>query len=308
MKYSIVIICFFAGVATCLSQDTITYFNEYREKVCCKDSAFITRIGKYDQGIYDGDIVDYYPSGKICMEGAYSNWIPNGFYKWYFKNGKKMCAGSYLKHSDNEFEISSGWDSLGNKTVKNGMGYFKWYNSYNGKVSAEGKYFQGKRDSLWIFYNIDGTKIEETIYKAGVPTVVNMWDQKTGTRQLVKDGNGELIDYYKNGQLKYQGVYKSGEKEGEWVWFFYDGKTRVTGEYSKGKANGKLAYYYDNGKVRKEGIMKDGKWNGPCTWYYTDGKISCKGGYTNGEQSGLWIWYNTEGTEKSRWDYQTGNK
>jgi antitoxin component YwqK of YwqJK toxin-antitoxin module len=302
MKYNITLFFFFFIIFAIPAQDTITYLNEYREKVCCKDSAFFTRMGKYDQGIYDGEIIDYLPSGKIYMVGAYQNWLPAGFYKYYFGNGEKMCTGSYLKHADDEFKILNGWDSLGNKTVKNGNGHFKWHNPYNGKISAEGNYQNGSKEGLWILYNLNGIKIEERMHTTGVDSLLNSWD-KTGNKQLIKDGNGEALDYHKNGIVKYQGLYKDGKKEGDWIWYHPEGGIKTKMTYIKGKMNGTNYYYYDNGKLRKEIIFKDGKMNGPVTWYYTDGVVSCKGAYKDDEKSGTYIWYGPTGMEKGHFDY-----
>jgi antitoxin component YwqK of YwqJK toxin-antitoxin module len=302
MKYIITLFLVFLVAFTISAQDTITYLNEYREKVCCKDSAFFTRIGKYDHGIYDGEITDYLPSGQIYMNGYYQNWIPEGFYKFYFGNGEKMCTGSYLRNVYEEFKILNGWDSLGIKTVKNGNGYFKWYNPYNGKVSSEGNYKNGSKEGLWNYYDLNGIKIEESIHTSKVDSVLNSWDN-TGNKKMIIDGNGESIRYYKNGTIKYQGLYKEGKKEGDWIWYHPDGIIRLKITYVKGKFNGIYSYYYDNGQLRKKSTYKDGKMNGPITWYYTDGVMSCSGSYKDNEQSGTWIWYGPMGMEKSRFDY-----
>ena len=72
----------------------------------------------------------------------------------------------------------------------------------------------------------------------------------TGT---LKDGNGDLKDYYDNGSLFSISNYKEGYLNGEYKEFHLNGKNSVVGSY---KNNLKIGYWYTYNKrgleIKKE--------------------------------------------------------
>ena len=111
--------------------------------------------------------------------------------------------------------------------------------------------------------------------------------------------------FHKNGQLKEEGNYKAGLKEGlhrEWG----EGGIRILeGIYTKGKANGLMKWYHERGHLAGEGNMQDdirvGKWkicdveeNGFCIEAY----------FKNGKRDGIWK-INHEHARDKLWKEQT---
>jgi len=69
-------------------------------------------------------------------------------------------------------------------------------------------------------------------------------------------------EYYDNGELKFEGEYLNGERNGKGKEYYENGKLKFKGEYLNGKLNGKVKEYYYNGKLKFEGEYLNGERNG----------------------------------------------
>ena len=199
--------------------------------------------GEYIEGRKCGKGVEYHEcNGKIKFEGEYLNgkWW-NGI--WYNINGEK------------EYEISNGNGKIkeyySNGKIKfeceyvNGVliGKGKEYHEYNGEIKFEGEYFCGlKWNGTWKNFNgeIEG--------------------------QII-NGKGVIIDYYKNGELKYEIDYLNGEKSGKGTEYYNNGELRYEGKYFNGEKNGKGKEYYNDGQLLYKGEYLNGKINGEGKLY-----------------------------------------
>jgi len=95
-------------------------------------------------------------------------------------------------------------------------------------------------------------------------TVVNM---KMDNSKFDKDGKfkqGVHQEYFKNGSLSCEGIFKDGEKNGQWKYFLANGQLKAVGKYIKGKMTGEWKWYRENGKLLQIGSldndMKTGVW------------------------------------------------
>ena len=105
--------------------------------------------------------------------------------------------------------------------------------------------------------------------------------EQTILRRFREISNEKKYDY--DGELKFEGEYKNGEKDGKGK-EYDDDILRFEGEYLKGERNGK-GKEYDNGKLEFEGEYLNGeKWNGKGKEYYSDGKLKFGADYLNGER------------------------
>jgi antitoxin component YwqK of YwqJK toxin-antitoxin module len=79
----------------------------------------------------------------------------------------------------------------------------------------------------------------------------------------MKDGilEGERVNYFENGQLRYKGSYKNGLREGEWTFYHDNGQLYGKGSYKNGKKEGEWVDYRKDGTVNSErsGTFKNGK-------------------------------------------------
>ena len=70
---------------------------------------------------------------------------------------------------------------------------------------------------------------------------------------------GKFKENYATGQLKSEGKYKNGEKEGLLKGYRDTGKLKKEENYKAGKEEGLVKTYYDTGKLEEKEIYKNGK-------------------------------------------------
>jgi len=105
-------------------------------------------------------------------------------------------------------------------------------------------------------------------------------------RYWTEDGfnNGELIFYFKTGEIWKKGNLKEGKREGEFITYGYYGSQdiyhkRILQNYKNGKLHGEFIHYFDTGDVNMVGNYIYGKLEGNYTYYDKDGKIYWEGTY-----------------------------
>ena len=119
----------------------------------------------------------------------------------------------------------------------------------------------------------------------------------------LKDGNGKVKEYDRNGVLIFEGEYLNGVKNGKGKEYFYNGRLKYEGEYLNGKkwngliynlndnkestltnGNGYIKEYDYNGKLIFEGEYINWKRNGKAKDSYDKGKLKLVVEYLNGER------------------------
>jgi len=191
---------------------------------------------------------EYNAKGKILFEGEYLNgqrW--NGKFKEfnYFNQLIPKKFGYYI----NGEKIVKILDSNENKIygLKSIKGIIKQYGDYDILIYG-GEYSNGKRNGKGKEYNNKGELIFEGEYLNG-----QRW-------------NGIGKEYFKN-ELTFEGEYSKGEKLGKTsnilndvktrngylIEYYSNGNLKFEGEYINGKRNGKGKEYNDKGKLIFEG-------------------------------------------------------
>lgn len=61
--------------------------------------------------------------------------------------------------------------------------------------------------------------------------------------------SGVIIEYYKNGNKKYQTKYNNGKPSGKYLTWFKDGTKKAEGEYKDGQRVGLWKWYNEKGSV-----------------------------------------------------------
>ena len=74
------------------------------------------------------------------------------------------------------------------------------------------------------------------------------------------DGKVEGIatEWYKNGQKKSEGIFKSGKEQGEHKWYFDEGQIDQIVNFENGLAQGLVKMWFLSGKLKKESNFKNG--------------------------------------------------
>lgn len=111
--------------------------------------------------------------------------------------------------------------------------------------------------------------------------------------------------FYPNGQLKSEGQYQAGLKEGlhrEWQ---DNGVLSLEGFYTKGKAHGLMKWFHEGGHLAGSGNMLDGIRVGP--WMICDvaeNGFCIEANFKNGLRDGIWKIYHESARDKL-WKQQT---
>ena len=100
---------------------------------------------------------------------------------------------------------------------------------------------------------------------------------------LVGCGRNRLVDYYENGQKKWERAYKDRQLIGPVTW------------------------WYESGQIKKEFHHKHGgKMHGPATWWHENGQKILEKNYKDGKLDGPFIVWNEKGKEIRRENYKDG--
>ena len=214
--------------------------------------------------IYEGGFLNGRRNGKgkvfskggkqLEFEGEYLNGKRNGKGKEYlfcklkfegeYLNGKRWNGKSYGIRNNIIYEII------------NGKGYIKEYFN-NGILSFEGEYLNGQLNGKVKKYDFLGNLIFEGEYLNGIKWNGKKYDEKNNIIYEINNGKGnikkkgfiqygysifigeylkgETKEYYENGQLKFEGEYLNGKRNGEGKEYYEDGKLKFEGEYIKGE-------------------------------------------------------------------------
>ena len=87
------------------------------------------------------------------------------------------------------------------------------------------------------------------------------FDEESAIKEVFLDGklfSGVCVDYYDNGQKRYEGKFKNGKKDGRWITWYENGQKETEGYYTNWKEEGLWTEWYDNGQKMRERTYKDG--------------------------------------------------
>ena len=87
-----------------------------------------------------------------------------------------------------------------------------------------------------------------------------------------KDLAREVV-FYPEQQMKYEGEYRDGQRNGHWVYFYPNGKPWSEGTFKNGLSEGKRTVWYENGNKYYEGYYTAGKVTGKWCFYDENGKL-----------------------------------
>jgi membrane associated rhomboid family serine protease/antitoxin component YwqK of YwqJK toxin-antitoxin module len=147
-------------------------------------------------------LANYY---RIGNKDSLGRW--HGVVGDYYKNGRIQMKGKYLRD------------------MKDGI--FIYYSERNTYQSA-GRYSQERSIGKWENFHWNGA-LESEVYYGDETFTANVFDS-LGNPQVI-NGNGKSQQWYANGQLREEGEYRNGKKEGLWFGFRSDGKPYYKEEY-----------------------------------------------------------------------------
>ena len=125
--------------------------------------------------------------------------------------------------------------------------------------------------SILIGQNINYTKI----YPSGKPKIISYIVSKGVDRVRTEE-------YFGNGNLKKEGYYQFGNKQGKWKSYYSNGNLKKKENFNKDKLDGEMIKWYHNGKKKEKGIVRNGKREGIFFSWKEDGSLYSKRSFVNG--------------------------
>lgn len=180
-----------------------------------------------------------------------------GFWKSYYENGRLRYRGYFLNgtpvgemvkyYPDGLVQAKMNFDPSGK------ISYVKLFNE-QGKLVAEGKYFDKLKDSTWNYYSPDHGKLilSESFLHGKKNGISYKYYQNGKISELIEWNNdsefGKWEQYYENGDLRLKCAHSEGKRSGIFQ-SFYPGKIiSISGEYKNGLMNGKWTYFNEKGE------------------------------------------------------------
>ena len=180
-----------------------------------------------------------------------------------------------------------------------------------------------------LVYNEDGQI--DTIEKYEYGSLIYLWDE-------IDFSNADSYNknYYRNGNIEYEGIMIDGKKNGVWNHYSREGNILTSRTFINGQPNGywidynhnedinniscnglefwngKMTEFHSNGNKIKEMVISNGKLDGVYTIYYyqkeNSDKINIQGAYYQGKKNGRWVWYSPKGKIAKYESYANGVK
>jgi antitoxin component YwqK of YwqJK toxin-antitoxin module len=195
------------------------------EKIVEKFDDETTRVER-DIAVYsdnhfeaEGSYREFYPNGKVFVEGQFKNGRQNGEWTFYFDNGKLNRKATYKDGKpDGPREIFRADGTLTAKRgFTNGLRDGDWitYDDTGKKPIAEEHWDNGKEDGTWKYWHPNGKLRQEIGLKQGKRHGVSTeWDDK--------------------GEKRFEATFVDGKLHGT-ATRWYPGGRRIVQKYEEGK-------------------------------------------------------------------------
>ena len=205
--------------------------------------------------IFEGEIVNGKKNGKGKEDIEFGNLYEGEFLDGK-RNGKGREVDGYDLIFEGEYLNGKRWNGIGyyfkeKYDWKGGKAFMKEYNR-NNSLYFEGQYINGERNGKGKEYDFN-VIIFEGEYLNGKRWNGKGYDANQNICYELKDGNGYVKEYDDLGNLKFEGKYLNGMKNGKWKEYAFD-VLIFEGKYLNGMKNGKgKEYDINNGELIFDG-------------------------------------------------------
>ncbi|MBC7864891.1 MAG: TonB family protein [Bacteroidia bacterium] len=290
------------------------YKNEKKDGTWVKyeNTGKLKEVYNYKDGSKEGTYILFDVYGNPTREGRISKGYFTGI-EYQYENGILWKKHKYLKPlATNEGLLDQPYPIV--------VVFETEYDLNTGLMRNEGKVVEGKKDSVWKWYDEKGNI-------KGIETL------------LLGKKNGISQRFYANGQLAESAFFLKGEMDGTRLMLTENGDTTEYGNYTKGRRNGffiiheslrikdlgndQKEYFvrgnytdgymngnfilkYPNGKIASNENYVGGKLNGNRKLFYPGGKISYEANYVNFKLNGKELRYYENGNPRQLTEYVNG--
>jgi antitoxin component YwqK of YwqJK toxin-antitoxin module len=126
--------------------------------------------------------------------------------------------------------------------------------------------------------------------------------------RMYKNGqiDGVVKEYYKDGTLKAGMYFENGVVNGEFRKYFPNGQLGIELSMKNDKRQGEYKSYYKNGALMEDGMFNEGKTEGNFKEYYENGNVKMDYFYKNDKKNGLCKEFHKNGSIRAKWIYKDG--
>lgn len=258
-----------------------------------------------------------YYNGKFQAEGKIKGDTSVGDWVFYDRNGRVSSKGFYNDKGEREKEWTWYHDNGNIKEIafyKNGKleGQNKLYyddgkpyilsNSKNDNYDGEYKYFikRGGLKQKKHFKEGDLNGKYLAFFDVGEPHIEYEANYIDGVI------DGDLKEYYANGDLYSVINFKDNLKNGKEVQYYWNKQKSLEASYKDDKLNGSYLSYHSNGNKKEVGQSEDGFFNDLWQVYYDNGILNTEYTYDNGKLNGLYKSYDIDGKLNYEFQYRKG--
>jgi hypothetical protein len=118
--------------------------------------------------------------------------------------------------------------------------------------------------------------------------------------------NGMAQEWYADGTLKSQILWKNGWMEGDALFFHPNGRKAKATHYQSGKRMGFSAAWFASGQKQWEAMFQNDQPNGVWREWHANGKRKMEALYDRGKLNGHATWWYPNGRMQQERDYQQG--
>ena len=208
----------------------------------------------------------FHPSGRIVETGFYQEDLKHGVFQYFDARGALVRVV--------EFHFGKEVLTEENRTP---VVELQEIRREDGSLAETVTYVDGVKQGVARVFDEQGEVVGGSVFEQDV-LVAEGITRRDGKR------NGPWKEYWPNGTLRAEGVYRNDQRVEDWV------------------------FYRDNGEKEQEGMYRDGQVHGLWTWWYPGGNIHRKERYTRGRLSGEFLELDTAGEVLVQGQYEDGQR
>jgi len=132
------------------------------------DNGQVSRLVQFKRGKQDGLRIDWWGNGQKMTQGRFIEGKRHGLQtSWYLEKGQKQSENLY---HNGQLISATVWKPSGEKcphsNVLDGFGILVTYHP-NGQKQEQGRYEDGDKEGLWIYYSDEGVENHRETYEKG---------------------------------------------------------------------------------------------------------------------------------------------
>jgi len=283
-----------------------------------KDGGILSKIWNraIENHPLNGVLYSYYSDeASLYSETYYKDGYKQGISRWWYKNGnlKKMCFFDDFNIEENtqipmyittriinEKERTKEYEKYRNENgFSKPVGISREFYS-NGQLKKLVRYKNGKEISVINLDENGKELVSQEILENNKYNINDTWEcgatgtYTKGTRYLSINNpmtpiNGYVFDYYNNNnsQLKSEGYYKNGVKQGRHRTLYENGQIRHEENFLDGLFHGRSKSYFENGQLRFEDNYLLGLSHDAHKSWDENGQLKYETNYLDGLKHGL---------------------